>query len=292
MYRIGILGAENSHAEAFTRLFNRPDEQGAMRYPDCRVVAVGGHDPEQNERLYKAFDLEFPAEGPADMMGRVDAVMVTARDGKYHLEFALPFVEAGIPTFVDKPFTVSEEEALRIARAALKSGTPICGGSSVKYAYDVRMLRHTVRSCPEEVRGGSVAAPLNMVNPYGGFYFYSSHLAEISLSLFGIPASVAAFQSGNNVTAVARYDGYCVSNHFIDDLNAYYAAVYCKGRVCERNIDISLCYRHECDEFAAMLRSGKSNQSMEELIAPVFYLNAVARSYQSGTEQAVALPEL
>ena len=29
--------------------------------------------------------------------------------------------------------------------------------------------------------GGNVYAPVSLDNPYGGFYFYSSHLIEIAL---------------------------------------------------------------------------------------------------------------
>ena len=92
MYRIGILGSENSHASAFSEIFNKPDENGAFKYPDCHVVAVGGHYPESNKEVFEKFGLDFIAEKPEDMLGKVDAVMVTARDGKFHPEVARPFV--------------------------------------------------------------------------------------------------------------------------------------------------------------------------------------------------------
>ncbi len=64
MYRIGILGSENSHASAFSEIFNKPDENGAFKYPDCHVVAVGGHYPESNKEVFEKFGLDFIAEKP------------------------------------------------------------------------------------------------------------------------------------------------------------------------------------------------------------------------------------
>ena len=132
MYRIGILGSENSHASAFSEIFNKPDENGAFKYPDCHVVAVGGHYPESNKEVFEKFGLDFIAEKPEDMLGKVDAVMVTARDGKFHPEFARPFVEAGLPMFIDKPFAVDPAEALALVRLAKSKNVPLVGGSSVK----------------------------------------------------------------------------------------------------------------------------------------------------------------
>ena len=216
MYRIGILGSENSHASAFSEIFNKPDENGVFKYPDCHVVAVGGHYPESNQEVFEKYGLDFIAEKPEDMLGKVDAVMVTARDGKFHPEFARPFVEAGLPLFIDKPFAVDRDEALALAKLAKSKHVPLVGGSSVKQTYDIRMMQHTVKSGLGGIHGGCVAAPVSMHNDYSGFFFYSSHLAEMSLTIFGYdPKAVTAFRNGDDVTVVVEYDKYDVTNHFM-----------------------------------------------------------------------------
>ena len=50
-YRIGLIGAENSHADIFAREINLPDAEGNMRYPGCRITMVYGHYPEENQRV-------------------------------------------------------------------------------------------------------------------------------------------------------------------------------------------------------------------------------------------------
>lgn len=279
MYRIGIIGSENSHAMAFSNIFNVENA-----YPDVRVVAVGGDWPEESEKVKQACGVEFVAEKPADMLGKVDAVMVTARHGGRHAEFARPFIEAGLPAFIDKPFTVDPAEAVALAKFARDRNVPLVGGSSTKDVYDVLTLRNLVKT--GDSLGGMVNAPLNMENPYGGFFFYSSHLAEIMLTIFGYtPESVDADEANGSVTAAAHYANFDVTNHFMNGTGYYSAAVFTKARPVLREIDISMCYRHECEAFARMLRTGEMNHSFEELVYPVFYLNAVHEAYKTGVRQ-------
>ncbi len=279
MYRIGIIGSENSHAMAFSNIFNVENA-----YPDVRVVAVGGDWPEESEKVKQACGVEFVAEKPADMLGKVDAVMVTARHGGRHAEFARPFIEAGLPAFIDKPFTVDPDEAVALAKFARDRNVPLVGGSSTKDVYDVLTLRNLVRT--GDSLGGMVNAPLNMENLYGGFFFYSSHLAEIMLTVFGYtPESVDADEANGSVTAAAHYANFDVTNHFMNGTGYYSAAVFTKARPVLREIDISMCYRHECEAFARMLRTGEMNHSFEELVYPVFYLNAVHEAYKTGVRQ-------
>ena len=139
MYRIGIIGAENSHAMAFSKLFN--NVEGDSRFPDCRVVAIMGEDPEATQKTAQTCGIEFLPERPEEMLGKVDAMMVTSRNGALHLRYARPFLEAGIPTFVDKPIANDDREAHEIVKIAVKSGAPVMGGSCLKSMPDTLAIQ-------------------------------------------------------------------------------------------------------------------------------------------------------
>jgi predicted dehydrogenase len=57
----------------------------------------------------------------------IDGVIV-ATQSVTHAEVALPYIEAGLPVFIEKPLTTSVADAARIADAAQKSGAPVFVG--------------------------------------------------------------------------------------------------------------------------------------------------------------------
>ena len=282
MFRIGIIGTENSHAREFANIFNKPNEKGEYAYPDCRVTLVWGHYPEENERVVRECGAERVASGIEEMVENVDAVMITARDGKYHAEFARPFVEAGIPAFVDKPFCCDPAEALSLVRLAQEKGVPLSGGSSLKYAADIVALRDFAAG--KSIRSGHVAAPLMMVNEYSGFWFYSAHLAEMCMEVFGWrPARVLAVENNGSVNGIVTYGDYAVTVNFTNDCGSSYSAAVFAGEGSERRaVSLDGIFTAECAAFVNMLRTGKMAHSYEQLIAPVYFLDAVKRSYESG----------
>lgn len=103
MFRVGILETENSHAMAFAELLNGLSPAFSGQFDDFRVVAVGGMDRKASRAVAEKCGVTTIADTPEEMLGRVDAVMITARDGKYHASCARPLIEAGIPLFPDKP---------------------------------------------------------------------------------------------------------------------------------------------------------------------------------------------
>lgn len=289
-YRIGIIGTENTHANAFADYINKPDENGNMRCPDCRVTMVYGLYPDASQKLVDDYGIDKVAKSIEEMVKNVDAVMVTARDGKYHYEFVKPFLEAGIPAFIDKPFTVDPKETAELIALAKAKNVPICGGSSLKFADGIEELKALVKDTDEKIFGGTVAAPVQMENDYSGFYFYASHLTEMALEIFGYnPKSVTAVRNDRGVCATVCYDDFCITNHYNDNMYDYAVSVYMEKRIVQKSIDASMAGRKECEDFINMLYTGKMSHTYEEFAIPVYYMNAVKKAYETGEKVVMRL---
>src|SRR5690606_32360986 len=86
--RVGIIGTENSHVDHCVTYLNVEQRQGA----DTKVVALAGGDTERNRKLKEMGNIDELVDEPADLLGRVDTVIVTDRDGALHREHAVPFL--------------------------------------------------------------------------------------------------------------------------------------------------------------------------------------------------------
>ena len=54
------------------------------------------------------------------------------------------------------------------------------------------------------------------------------------------------------------------------------------------NIDVgSECFRREFEEFYALLNGAEQTITFEEFISPVFIMNAIMRSLESGAEETI-----
>lgn len=278
MFRVGIIGSENSHATAFTKIFN-----ASGQYPDIQVVAIYGEETEASQKISETFHI--PVLSPADMLGKVDAMMITSRNGQLHPGYARPFIEAGLPVFIDKPIANFSQDAKDVVALARKNGVPVMGGSALKLLKDTLELKALADAAKAagQLRGGHVYAPVSMVNDYGGFYFYSSHLAETALTIFGYdPIAVQAVKTRAGVSAILEYGDYAVSLSYAIDAYHYGATVLTQDGATQKSIDISAGYEAEAAHFAAMLRTGKAPQCDRDLCFPVNVLNAIELAYTEG----------
>ena len=286
MFRVGILGTENSHAMAFAKILNGLDEAFKGQFDDFRVVAVGGIDAQASQNVAKTCGIDTIVEKPEDMLGMVDAVMITCRDGKYHAPYARPFIKAGIPAFIDKPFTSDPEEAAQLAKLAMEKKVPLVGGSSVKLTDAVLKLKALADE--NEVVSGDVTAPVSLVNEYGNFWFYASHLAECCLTIFGQhPEWVWANRTDKGVTVIVHYAGFDVTNHFIENVYDYTGTVITKDGVQHEVISLDNIYARECACFADMMRGGVMSHSYDELVSPVYLMAAIEKSFMTGEKTPV-----
>ena len=132
--KIGILGFTegNGHPYSWSAMFNDYDKEAMEECGFPVIPAYLGKQPketigikgakithicctgfkgiEEARKVAKASNIENVVEKPEDMIGEVDAVICATDVGDEHVERCRPFLEAGIPMFIDKPLVNSEED--------------------------------------------------------------------------------------------------------------------------------------------------------------------------------------
>jgi hypothetical protein len=190
MFRIGLVDFDTSHVEAFTQRFNHLDVAETEWVEGARVVAGCPGDSEMmperipgyTEKL-RGYGIELVAR-PADLLGKIDAVMIESQQGSRHLERARPFLEAGLPTFVDKPFAQTVAQAEAMIALAETHNAPLLSCSALRYDPQIQAAlakqESLGRILSADVWG---ACPLHPGNP--GLLHYGIHGVEMLYALLG-----------------------------------------------------------------------------------------------------------
>lgn len=106
---------------------------GTLGIPGAKVTHVWTDDPADAVDVAKVALIPNVVARPEDVIGKVDAVLVATDKGFEHVERARPFVEAGIPVFVDKPMVDNRQDLATFARW-VDEGRPILSSSAMRYA--------------------------------------------------------------------------------------------------------------------------------------------------------------
>lgn len=284
MYRIGIIGTENSHAMAFAKYYNLPDpDTGKFRHEEVRVVAVMG-DEESTSAIVRETGVELVVNSPEEMLGKVDAVMITSRRGSVHMQYALPFIAHKIPLFIDKPFTSDPAEADALIAQIIANDCPVAGGSACKYLPAILEIRDLVAKLRQEDSFISAAMSfrVDLDSIYDGIYFYSPHLVEMCLAAFGMDVkTVQATRTGKSMIVTAQYENDAVSLHFVR-AGKQSCVVFGKEQNYYFDIDITGLYDLEAAPFAELIQGKHPSLPAEVLVKPVHMIAAIKESLESG----------
>jgi len=291
MKKIVILGCENSHANTFLDFISRNPE-----FSDIEIIGVYSEDTEAAQKLNEKYGVPV-MENCDSAVGKVDGIIVTARHGDKHYEFAKPYIASGVPMFIDKPITINEAEAVEFMRELKAQSIPVTGGSSLRYNYVVGLVKDAcLRNIAGPTVGGTVRAPLYPTSPHGGFYFYAQHLVEMVIEAFGhFPISVQASEdAGKNLTVLFNYDNFTVTGLYTNGGNEYYAARFSRngtqgGPAATHTNEPQIA---EFRDFVKILNGGDMSMSYDDFIAPVFIMNAIERSRISGAKEKILYCEV
>lgn len=161
--RIAMLGMVdgNGHPYSWSAIFNGYDRSemaqcpyaGIPEYldkqppetlgiPGAKVTHVWTDDPDDAPRVAKASLIPNVVGHPEDVIGHVDAVIIATDKGHEHVERCRPFVEAGLPMFVDKPL-VDNAQDLDTFRRWISEGAAILSGSAMTYTKEFLPYRES-----------------------------------------------------------------------------------------------------------------------------------------------------
>lgn len=282
MFKIAILGCENSHADGFLNTIR--DE----KLEDIQVMGVYSCFEGAAERLNELYGVPI-MENFDSLVDQLDGLIITARHGANHYKYAKPYLNDGIPMFIDKPITVSLEDAREFIDELKEKQIPVSGGSSVKHADDIAALKTLVASGEKgKVVGGFVRMPLDIHSEHGGFFFYAQHLVQSVCEIFGYyPNAVRACRSGDNITCIFRYDDFDVTGLYVNQDYRYYASVHFPKEMEGGMITLGNTTAKEFHDFYDLLQGQPQSQSYENLFAPVYIMNAIDRAIQSGKEEQI-----
>ena len=290
MKKIVILGCENSHATKFLSFLTTEE-----RFADIQVIGVYSEEAEAAEKLNAEFGVPVMASYDA-AVGQVDGVIITARHGAKHYEYAKPYIPSGVPMFIDKPITADADEAVTFMRELRAAGVRVTGGSSLRIAPEVQAVAEEARAeVGGKTVGGVVRAPLDPDPAYGGFWFYSQHLVEMIGEIFGrYPKSVRALTKEKQTEVLFRYEDYDVMGQFSQKSWQYFVSRFAetKTNACDVTSRGTVWFPIELDLFVSLLAGGEQQVSYEDFIAPVFVIDAIIRAIDSGKEETVKYREI
>ena len=184
MIRIGMIGADSTHTEAWTQLVNPP---GSPLHGRAQVVKLWGEDAEQARAKAREWQIPEVVGTPAEALRDVDLAMVVNRYGDDHPPHARLAIEAGLPTFVDKPFANGMDDVHSLVRLAAEQGVPLMSCSALRYAGEVMELQERIAgfgalNCA--VVSGAAAG--DFPDPRARHpFFYGIHATELLHTLLG-----------------------------------------------------------------------------------------------------------
>ncbi len=172
MIRLGFLGGiESGHALSYARAA----QQGLV--PGVTLAAFWAEDADAAGRFAAEHGFSTVVDTPERMLEErlIDAVLVLQRDPNEHRVLAIPFLEAAIPTYVDKPLAATMSDARAIAAAAERNATPLLSCSALRFNAEVRAL-----GSPSHCELRTVVA-----TGYRETVYYGIHAAEAVYTLLG-----------------------------------------------------------------------------------------------------------
>jgi predicted dehydrogenase len=166
MLKLGIIGMSegNGHPYSWSAIVNgkyNEKEMASCGYAgipvylnankdtlgieDAKVTCVWTQDRKISEHIANASLIETVVDELEDMVGKVDAVMLSRDDPENHVAMAKPFLDANVPLFIDKPLAITTAD-LEYFKQQAANGKLLMSCSSMRYATESQSVKTEMAS--------------------------------------------------------------------------------------------------------------------------------------------------
>lgn len=300
--RLAMLGCTpgNGHPYSWTAMFNGYNREAmtkecpfagipvylnkqpteGLTIPGARVTHIhcegeGGFTAEHVAKLSLIPNVVAKA---TDVIGQVDAVIIATDIGGEHVARARPFVEAGIPVFIDKPL-VDNAADLAVFRKWVAEGRAILSSSSMRYTKEYLPYRISTRELGD-LRYVSITTPKSWET-------YGIHALEGMYPIVG-PGFISARNLGTkerNVVHLKHRKGIDVMIIANYDMFGGFGLLQLVGTAGHVNVsggDTFYAFKSQLEAFISYLRTGVRPFSFAETDELMQLLIAGIRSREEG----------
>ena len=224
---------------------------------------------------------------PTDVIGQVDAVVIATDLGGEHVARARPFIEAGLPVFIDKPLTDNVAD-LAVFKAWVAEGRALMSSSSMRYCKEYLPYRTSTRELGD-LRFVSITTPKSWET-------YGIHALEGMYPILG-PGFVSARNTGTpdrNLVHLKHRNGADVVVVANTDMYGGFGLLQLVGTAGHVEVatgDTFYSFKSQLEAFISYLRTGQRPFPFAETVELMQLLIAALRSREQGGRE-VALTEI
>jgi hypothetical protein len=257
-------------------LGKQPPEQ--VRIEGARVTHLWTDNPAEAAHVAQAAKIPHIVSRPEDVLGHVDAAIISVDDGDDHVRRARPFIEAGLPVFIDKPLAMNVADLAQFGKW-IEQGKPILSSSGMRYAPELPSLERARRELGPLHWATSVTCKT--------WERYGIHALEAIYPLFG-PGFLDVKMSSNQANQVATLRHRCgaqVTISVLSEALGSFGTVHLYGAKGQRAYTLSDTYtafRAQLVAFVEFVRSGVSPIPYAETREMMLALIAGLRSREQG----------
>ena len=277
--KIGIIGLDTSHSTAFTELLNGDSDDKFVK--EFEVVAAYPYGSKTIQSSYEripGYIEEVKKHGVeitssiAELLDKVDCVMLETNDGRIHLEQAMEVFKSGKICYIDKPIGATLGQAIAIYEMAEKYNVPIFSSSALRYSPQNQKPRNGEFG---KILGADCYSPHKVEPTHPDFGFYGIHGVETLYTLMGTGCeSVNRMSSQDADVVVGRWkDGRIGTFRGIKEGPAIYGgtAYTPKGSIAAGGYE---GYKVLLDQILTFFKTGVAPISKEETIEIFTFMKA------------------